>query len=145
LILSQIGQVLAAEAPITRNLLSKLVLNAWGIARMGKICEKMDSLYEFLRRTKVINRGKMEATQIAVELNSCNQALCIVNGKKHAIEIYSKLSGEGVFHLSTRMCPKHRSKVLDEIKQRLKNEQLCKVVSTQLIEAGVDVDFPLVY
>ncbi len=112
---------------------------------VNEICQNTDSLYKFFRRTKVINRGTMEAAPIAAELNTCNQVLCIVNSKKHAIEIYSKLSGEGVFHLSTRMCPKHRSKVLDEIKQRLKNGLLCKVVSTQLIEAGVDVDFPLVY
>jgi CRISPR-associated endonuclease/helicase Cas3 len=113
--------------------------------RINEICEKTELLYEFFRRTKVVNRGKMEVDQIAEELNKSNQALCIVNSKKHAIEIYSKLSGEGVFHLSTRMCPKHRTEVLNEIKQRLKDRLLCKVVSTQLIEAGVDVDFPLVY
>ncbi len=113
--------------------------------KVNEICENTNSLYEFFRRTRIINRGKMEAAQIAADLNSSNQALCIVNSKKHAIEIYAKLNGEGVFHLSTRMCPKHRSEVLDEIKRRLRNGQLCKVVSTQLIEAGVDVDFPLVY
>jgi len=113
--------------------------------RINEICENTESLYEFFRRTKVVNRGKMEVAQIAEELNSCNQALCIVNSKKHAIEIYSKLSGEGAFHLSTRMCPKHRNEVLDKIKQRLEDDLPCKVVSTQLIEAGVDVDFPIVY
>ena len=113
--------------------------------RVNEICEDTELLYEFFRRTKVVNRGKMEVEQIAEELNNSNQALCIVNSKKHAIEIYSKLSGDGVFHLSTRMCPKHRSEVIDEIKQRLKNKLSCRVVSTQLIEAGVDVDFPVVY
>lgn len=113
--------------------------------RINEICENTESLYEFFRRTKVVNRGKMEVAQIAEELNNCNQALCIVNSKKHAMEIYSKLSSDGAFHLSTRMCPKHRNEVLDKIKQRLKDELPCKVVSTQLIEAGVDVDFPLVY
>ncbi|KJS83821.1 MAG: hypothetical protein JM58_11860 [Peptococcaceae bacterium BICA1-8] len=112
---------------------------------INEICENTELLYEFFRRTKVVNRGKMEVAQIAEELNNCNQALCIVNSKKHAIQIYSKLSGEGAFHLSTRMCPKHRNEVLDKIKQRLEDEMPCKVVSTQLIEAGVDVDFPLVY
>ena len=112
---------------------------------INEICENTELLYEFFRRTKIVNRGMMEVAQLATELNNCNQALCIVNSKKHAIEIYSKLSGEGVFHLSTRMCPRHRNQVLDEIKQRLKDELSCKVVSTQLIEAGVDVDFPLVY
>jgi len=112
---------------------------------VDEICEDTEDLYEFFRRTRVIPRGEMETAQIAAELNSCDQVLCIVNNKKHAREIYSELRGEGVFHLSTRMCPKHRSDVLGEIKQRLKDGRSCKVVSTQLIEAGVDVDFPVVY
>lgn len=110
-----------------------------------EICENTESLYQFFRRTKVVNRGKMEVSQIVQEMNNCNQVLCIVNNKKHAVEIYSKLIVEGAFHLSTRMCPKHRKKVLKEIKQRLEQGLPCKVVSTQLIEAGVDVDFPVVY
>jgi len=110
-----------------------------------EICENTDALYEFFRRTQVIYVGQMETAQITAELNNCDQALCIVNNKKHAGEIYSALCGEGIFHLSTRMCPKHRSNVLKEIKRRLKEGLPCKVVSTQLIEAGVDVDFPLVY
>lgn len=112
---------------------------------INEICENTESLYEFFRRTKVVNRGKMEVSQLAEELNNCNQVLCIVNSKKHAIEIYSRLNGNGIFHLSTRMCPIHRNEVLDVIKQRLKDKLPCKVVSTQLIEAGVDVDFPVVY
>lgn len=112
---------------------------------ISEICEDTESLYEFFRRTKVISRGKMEVVQIAEELNNCTQVLCIVNSKKHAIDIYSKLNGDGIFHLSTRMCPKHRNEMLNLIKERLKAGLPCKVVSTQLIEAGVDVDFPLVY
>lgn len=110
-----------------------------------EICENIESLCQFFRRTKVVNRGKMETHQVADEINSCNQVLCIVNNKKHALEIYSKLDGEGAYHLSTRMCPRHRDEVLTKIKQRLKDKLPCKVVSTQLIEAGVDVDFPIVY
>ena len=56
----------------------------------------------------------------------------------------SGLLKEGVFHLSTRMCAAHRLRVLAEIRQRLKAGESCHVVSTQLVEAGVDVDFPLV-
>ncbi|MDD4834133.1 MAG: CRISPR-associated helicase Cas3' [Lutispora sp.] len=112
---------------------------------INEICENTESLYEFFKRTEVINRGKMEASQIAEEMNSYDQALCIVNNKKHAMEIYSKLNGKGTFHLSTRMCPENRKIVINDIKQRLEDKLPCKVVSTQLIEAGVDVDFPLVY
>lgn len=113
--------------------------------KVNEICENIELLYKFFRRTKVVIRGEMEVTQIAEELNNCKQVLCIVNSKKHAAEIYSKISDEGAFHLSTRMCPKHRKEVINEIKRRLKAELECRVVSTQLIEAGVDVDFPLVY
>ncbi|MDF2672536.1 MAG: metal dependent phosphohydrolase [Clostridiales bacterium] len=128
----------SATQPSLRNRFPKEI-------KINEICENTELLYEFFRRTKVINRGKMEVAKIAEELNNCNQTLCIVNSKKHAMRIYSKLSGEGAFYLSTRMCPKHRSEVLNEIKQRLKDKLPCRVVSTQLIEAGVDVDFPLVY
>jgi CRISPR-associated endonuclease/helicase Cas3 len=54
------------------------------------------------------------------------------------------LHKEGVFHLSTRMCAAHRLRVLETIRKRLKAGESCHVVSTQLVEAGVDVDFPLV-
>ena len=74
-------------------------------------------------------------------------ALCIVNTRAAAREIFQALrqTGRGeCFHLSTAMCPAHRLQVLDEVRRRLKAGQRCLLVSTQLIEAGVDVDFPLV-
>ncbi len=55
------------------------------------------------------------------------------------------LDEDGAYHLSTLMCPDHRSKQLDRIRQRLEAGEPCRVVSTSLIEAGVDVDFPTVY
>lgn len=76
-------------------------------------------------------------------------ALCVVNTIRAAGELFAKLSEvhrDGVFYLSTRMCPAHRLERLDEIRMRLAPDtrKRCLVVSTQLIEAGVDVDFPLV-
>ena len=52
---------------------------------------------------------------------------------------------EGTFHLSTNMYPKHRRRVLGRINKQLKNKKMCRVVSTSLVEAGVDLDFPVVY
>ena len=52
---------------------------------------------------------------------------------------------EAVFHLSTSMCPAHRSSVLNDVRQRLRDGRRCFLVSTQLIEAGVDLDFPVVF
>lgn len=52
---------------------------------------------------------------------------------------------DGLYHLSTWMCPAHRSRTITRIRSRLANGERCIVVSTQLIEAGVDVDFPVVF
>ncbi len=127
----------ATQPPLKERFPNSIVIN--------EICRNYKSLYEFFRRTKIIKRGKMDSSLLAEEMNNCKQVLCIVNNKKHALEIFSKLKGDGIFHLSTRMCPVHRKKVINDIRYRLKNELPCKVVSTQLIEAGVDVDFPIVY
>lgn len=76
-------------------------------------------------------------------------ALCIVNTKAAARAVFlavrEQLSGEdGLFHLSTSMCPEHRRRVLAECLSRLSSGRRCLLVSTQVVEAGVDVDFPLV-
>jgi CRISPR-associated endonuclease/helicase Cas3 len=74
-------------------------------------------------------------------------ALCVVNTKKAARAVYDELTQRGlpgVFHLSTGMCPQHRREKLAAINALLKLRAPCYVVSTQLIEAGVDVDFPTV-
>jgi len=85
-------------------------------------------------------------TDLALELGALEQVLCIVNTRQHAHDLFKLLgSGEGNFHLSTHMCPVHRKRELNTIKQRLSAGLPCRVVSTQLIEAGVDVDFPHVY
>lgn len=75
------------------------------------------------------------------------QALCIVNTKRHAHELFCALgdSQTDIFHLSTNMTPQHRKATLKIIRQRLADNLPCKVISTQLIEAGVDIDFPVVF
>jgi CRISPR-associated endonuclease/helicase Cas3 len=52
---------------------------------------------------------------------------------------------KGTLHLSGLMCGQHRSEVIVEIKRRLKAKEAVRVISTQLVEAGVDIDFPVVY
>lgn len=73
------------------------------------------------------------------------QILCVVNTRQTAQEIFDLLPPAGSYHLSTRMTPEHRSGVLNEIRARLHSGEPCRVVSTSLIEAGVDVDFPEVW
>ncbi|MEW6182558.1 MAG: CRISPR-associated helicase Cas3' [Bacillota bacterium] len=101
-------------------------------------------LYVSFKRVRVCNVGAVSDEELAGKLAGHDQVLCIVNSKKHARLLYERI-GAGGFHLSTRMCPVHRTEVLKTIKERLKKGQICRVVSTQLIEAGVDVDFPQVY
>lgn len=111
----------------------------------NEICEKTEELYSTFKRTTIVNRGIIESDELAREMNDMYQCLCIVNTRKHALKLFELLKGEGNYHLSTLMFPEHRKTVLKEIRQRLKNKLPCRVVSTRLIEAGVDVDFPRVY
>lgn len=83
--------------------------------------------------------------ELADVLNGVHQGLCIVNTRRSAQTLYQTLRGEGAFHLSTLMCPSHRRAQLEEIRRRLDEGLPCRVVSTSLIEAGVDVDFPGVW
>lgn len=74
-------------------------------------------------------------------------ALCVVNTRHKALELFLALKlqqPDSVFHLSTTMCPTHRLEVIQTVHDRLKDGQPCWLISTQLVEAGVDLDFPLV-
>ncbi len=85
---------------------------------------------------------------VAKELSLCKQACVIVNLKRHARELYRTLAemrSEEVFCLTTDLCPAHRSDVLQEVRRRLQSGQPCLLVSTQCIEAGVDLDFPILW
>lgn len=85
-----------------------------------------------------------EWAEIADELQRQRQVLCIVNTRKDCRELYN-LMLEGTIHLSRMMCSAHVMDTIAEIKQLLKNGNPVRVISTQLIEAGVDIDFPVVY
>ena len=105
-------------------------------------------LYHRLKRTEVEFPADLSARrtwdEIASELYSFNQVLCIVNTRRDCRDLYEKMP-EGTIHLSAGMCGEHRSKVIAEIKRKLADGVPIRVVSTQLVEAGVDIDFPVVY
>ncbi|MFS8629468.1 MAG: CRISPR-associated helicase Cas3' [Limnochordales bacterium] len=102
-------------------------------------------LYAAFRRVRVLWLGDMDDERLAQAVASHRQALCIVNTRSHAAQLYERLRGEGAYHLSARMYPAHRSEKLARIRTALAGGEPCRVVSTQLVEAGVDVDFPVVY
>lgn len=104
--------------------------------------------YERLRRVSYQLGGRLEDEEIASRLALQNQVLCVVNSRKQAKRLFGLVSaevGEGAFHLSTLMHLVHRDRVLEEIRQRLHDGETCRVISTSLIEAGVDIDFPVAY
>jgi CRISPR-associated endonuclease/helicase Cas3 len=84
---------------------------------------------------------------MASELEQHPSVLCIVNRRDDCRSLYELMpeKGKTTLHLSALMCGEHRSKVITQIKQRLKNKIPTRVISTQLVEAGVDLDFPVVY
>lgn len=115
-----------------------------------EIAPEPQALYERLRRTGYRFLGKIEDGALADKLSSRDQVLCVVNSRKQAKVLYDSVRAmsddeDGVFHLSTLMHPVHRERVLSEIRLRLDRGKTCRVIATSLIEAGVDVDFPVVY
>jgi CRISPR-associated helicase Cas3 len=114
-----------------------------------EICSDIPELYECFGKTLIKFIGNNTANELVDRLHDVNQCLLIVNTKRQARKLYGKLKEkygqDGMFHLSTYMCPIHRFERIQEIKERLNNGDKCIVVSTSLIEAGVDVDFPVVY
>jgi CRISPR-associated helicase Cas3/CRISPR-associated endonuclease Cas3-HD len=111
-----------------------------------ELCDNSRALYDAFRKTRLTLAGPLTNEELARQLRELPQALCIVSTRNHAQTLFQMLKDEtGVFHLSTLMCPAHRSKVLETIRERLKARQPCRVISTSLVEAGVDLDFPVVY
>ena len=110
-----------------------------------ELCPRTLSESKVFRRVVFKRDGRLSDAELAARLNNENQALCIVNSRKQAQKIFALLDGEGAFLLSTMMYPENRRAKLREIRDRLKSGLPCRVVSTSLIEAGVDADFPTVH
>lgn len=120
-----------------------------GIERITEIIPQKYALHDKLRRVtlEIDNTGKTY-DEIAAKVAIYNKALCIVNTRKDAKELYDRLPDEGVkLHLSRMMCPAHVSETIFKIKALLKDESqpVVRVIATQLVEAGVDIDFPVVF
>lgn len=101
------------------------------------------ALFDFYKRVQVKNIGRVPDADLIEKIKAYPQALCIVNTRKHAKGLFDMLEEDGRFHLSALMCPTHRKEKLLEILERLKSGQPCCVISTQVMEAGIDIDFPV--
>lgn len=118
-----------------------------GLQNVTEIINMPEALYRQLQRVQVVLPSDLQQAQtwstIAEQLTQHRQVLAIVNRRQDAKEL--ALLIPDALHLSANLCGAHRSRLISEIKLRLKNNEPIRVISTQLIEAGVDVDFPVVY
>lgn len=116
---------------------------------VNEIVPRNADLHNRFRRVKLdFNNSRQSYDEIAQKISQQRRVLCIVNTRKDAKEIYSRLPNDGeCLHLSRMMCPAHIKEVIEKIKRILKddNQSNVRVVATQLIEAGVDIDFPVVF
>lgn len=115
--------------------------------RVTEIVPDPIAMSNALRRVEVRHAGLLRNADLRDEIARRRQAMVIVNTRRHAADLFQLLLGEypDALHLSATMCPAHRADRVKEIRRRLANESPCRVISTQVVEAGVDLDFPAVY
>ena len=118
-----------------------------GLEGVREIAPDPACLHRRLRRTCVRRlEERVSDPALAERLGESSQALCIVNTRRHARELYDLIRHQdGSCHLSTLMCARHRGEVLETLRRRLASGAPVRLVATSLIEAGVDIDFPVVW
>ena len=137
--------VTAVLCTATQPALGKLFKQLAPTLVQREIAPDPDGLFDYFRRVSFRREGVFTSEELAARLAETEQVLCVVNTRKRARQVYESLPEEGRFHLSTLMIPTDREETLNTIRARLRNGQTCRVVSTSLVEAGVDVDFPSVW
>ncbi|WP_020560769.1 CRISPR-associated helicase/endonuclease Cas3 [Thiofilum flexile] len=127
---------------------NKPILKGFDAKQVTEIIPNCEQLFNDLERVTVVIPDDLSLERnwedIAAEMMEHEAVLVIVNTKSQAAEL-CRLLPPDTYYLSTNLCGAHRSEKLQEIRDKLKTKQPLRVVSTQLIEAGVDVDFPVVY
>jgi CRISPR-associated endonuclease/helicase Cas3 len=99
-----------------------------------------------LRRARIVPGDVMTDDDLVAGLRAAPQGIVIVNSRKHALALFDHLRAEGLegtVHLTTRQYPADRRRIITDIRDRLKTGQPCRLIATSLIEAGVDLDFPI--
>jgi CRISPR-associated endonuclease/helicase Cas3 len=119
-----------------------------GLDHVREIIDDPEAMYRDLERVTVEMPQDLHQVQdwddIAQQVQQHPSVLVVVNSRADARELHRRMP-TGTWHLSALMCGEHRSRVIADIKRRLLAGEAVRVVSTQLVEAGVDVDFPVVY
>ena len=113
--------------------------------RSVEICPERDQMFSAFRRTSFRQLGTLTLEELGTQLCGLTQVLCVINLRRNAAELCRMLPEDGRYCLTTLLCPADRKRLLAEIRTRLKEGLPCRVVSTSLIEAGVDVDFPCAF
>ena len=136
--------------------------NGFDVSEVKEIVSQPDELFQKLSRVVYeVRTSESDWSELAGEWANNPQALGVVNTRKQAAEWWELLRDSlkeqelrkedlkaklrSVLHLSSAMCAEHRTQVLKKVRRRLKEGRFCWLVSTQVVEAGVDIDFPLVY
>jgi len=119
-----------------------------GLDEATEIIDDPQALFDALKRVTVELPADFQARYtwdgVGTEIRGHEAVLAIVNTRRDCRELWERMP-KATVHLSASMCGAHRAQRIDEVRSRLKNAEPVRVVSTQLIEAGVDVDFPVVY
>lgn len=118
-----------------------------GVPGIVEIMDDPAGLHTSLKRTTIHTLSDLAPVswdELAEEVKQHDSALCIVNRRDDARTLWEKMPN-GTIHLSALMCGAHRAQKIAEIKERLRDGKPTRVISTQLVEAGVDIDFPVVY
>lgn len=123
-------------------------LEEFGGLEVQEIVRNYRAHFELLERVNYyVHPTPLTWSELADIVRSEPKILVVLNTRKDALALLDAIGDPGAFHLSTLLCGAHRKKVLNEVKARLssKDENPVRLISTQVIEAGVDLDFPIVY
>ncbi len=153
-----LSPILDAVAQLARNYGCSVVLSTATQPAFESIQEFRDiqaqemvsdyrSHFDLLRRVEYewLNKSPQAWKNVADLMRTERSVLTIVNTKRHAIELLDELADPETLHLSTLLCGAHRNEVLQDVRRRLAAGIPCRVVSTQVVEAGVDLDFETVF
>ncbi|MEY4195705.1 MAG: hypothetical protein RLZZ226_2073, partial [Pseudomonadota bacterium] len=137
-----------ATQPAFEHLHERVQTHVAGGWQPRPIVPNPERLFSPLRRVKRHWNSPDEPLSwpdLAAQLREARQVLCIVNLKRQAKTLWEMLDDDDSFHLSTNLCAAHRQRVLTEVRRRLRDDEPVRLIATQCVEAGVDVDFPVVF